>query len=424
MGKTEIVIVLLLTAFAAEGKLRRYDDYKVFKVTPKTNNDVHRLQMIDRKMDVWLPSNAIGKHAHVMANQSEEATLRSLFHDDRIEEHISNVQLQIDREIEEMLSSGPFLAGMDAKEFQTDKYHTYDEISAWMDALVSEYPSLASTGSAGKTYENNDIKFIKLGAKNSQGKTKPAFWIDGCIHAREWAACSTVVWVINELVTGYATNPTYKTYLDTIDFYLLPIFNVDGYKYTHTSERLWRKTRTPQGDGCYGVDPNRNWDYEWDVAGASDSPCSEIYAGPSAFSEPCVKNVANFLKSNTNIKAYMNLHTYSCDWFYPYAYAPDTYPPNHQQQVQISDAAVQSIESTHNEQYTDGSAADILYAASGSSFDWTQDKAGILLSFGAELRPHRNSFYGFQLPASQIVPTAQETWAGLQSIVEAVMKLA
>lgn len=43
------------------------------------------------------------------------------------------------------------------------------------------------------------------------------------------------------------------------DFYILPIFNPDGYEYTHTENRMWRKTRSP-GKRCVGADPNRNWD--------------------------------------------------------------------------------------------------------------------------------------------------------------------
>jgi len=51
------------------------------------------------------------------------------------------------------------------------------------------------------------------------------------------------------------------------DFYFLPVFNVDGYKYTFggRSQRFWRKTRTRYGWYCRGADPNRNWDSHWDV---------------------------------------------------------------------------------------------------------------------------------------------------------------
>lgn len=53
--------------------------------------------------------------------------------------------------------------------------------------------------------------------------------------------------------------------------------------------------------------------------------------------------------------------------------------------------------------------------ASGGTIDWTYNQ-GIKYSYTFELRD--TGRYGFLLPASQIIPTAQETWLGLQTIME------
>ena len=47
--------------------------------------------------------------------------------------------------------------------------------------------------------------------------------------------------------------------LDNLDVYIVPIVNVDGYIYTWTNNRLWRKNRRDNGGGVFGVDINRNW---------------------------------------------------------------------------------------------------------------------------------------------------------------------
>ena len=40
----------------------------------------------------------------------------------------------------------------------------------------------------------------------------------------------------------------------------VPILNPDGYEYSWTDDRMWRKTRMPNpGSPCVGTDPNRNW---------------------------------------------------------------------------------------------------------------------------------------------------------------------
>jgi murein tripeptide amidase MpaA len=44
----------------------------------------------------------------------------------------------------------------------------------------------------------------------------------------------------------------------------VPVVNPDGYEYTHTEDRLWRKSRSRHnGDRCIGVDLNRNFDFHW-----------------------------------------------------------------------------------------------------------------------------------------------------------------
>jgi hypothetical protein len=47
---------------------------------------------------------------------------------------------------------------------------------------------------------------------------------------------------------------------------------------------------------CFGVDPNRNWDFQWNEGTSSSSyECSDFYAGPKAFSEPETKALSKLL---------------------------------------------------------------------------------------------------------------------------------
>lgn len=86
--------------------------------------------------------------------------------------------------------------------------------------------------------------FDQIGNGVSEG-SKPVYWLDAGIHAREWIAPATALYLIHTLVTNYGTDEEVTRMLDTYDFYILPVFNPDGYDYTWTRNRLWRKNRAP-----------------------------------------------------------------------------------------------------------------------------------------------------------------------------------
>jgi murein tripeptide amidase MpaA len=53
--------------------------------------------------------------------------------------------------------------------------------------------------------------------------------------------------------------PQNKDILENVDWYFVPVLNPDGYEYTHTEDRLWRKSRSlSNGADCVGVDLNRS----------------------------------------------------------------------------------------------------------------------------------------------------------------------
>jgi len=229
---------------------------------------------------------------------------------------------------------------------------------------------------------------------------------------------ATIIYIINELTTKQSQ---YATYLNSIDIYLMPVFNVDGYVYTWTNDRMWRKTRSGPRQGCYGADPNRNWNFKWGVAGSSNNPCSETYDGPSPFSEIEPKKVADFLTANKAImKAYFNLHSYSEDWMYPFGWAAHTYPADVDKLRAISQQAVTAIKAVNGETFKYGSITDIVYPASGSTIDFTNAVLGIDYSFAQEQRPNENDSNGFVLPPTQIIAGASESWAGIRVVLDRV----
>ena len=73
-----------------------------------------------------------------------------------------------------------------AADFAYDKYHTIDDIHAWIDQMVQTYPTLASTFTVGQSYEKRDMKGLKISSNKVARKLdgtpvnkKKAVWWDG-----------------------------------------------------------------------------------------------------------------------------------------------------------------------------------------------------------------------------------------------------
>lgn len=146
-----------------------------------------------------------------------------------------------------------------ADDFAYDKYHPIDEIHAWIDQMVQTYPNLATTFTVGQSYQNRTMKGLKISSNKQAVKrdgtpvnAKKAVWWDGGkyysstilfhlfpigIHAREWISPATNIYITHSLLSNYSKDPTITHLVDQFDYYVLPVFNVDGYAYTWTNGR-------------------------------------------------------------------------------------------------------------------------------------------------------------------------------------------
>lgn len=210
------------------------------------------------------------------------------------------------------------------------------------------------------------------------------------------------------------------TKLDDYDFWFLPVVNPDGYEYTQTRNRLWRKTRS-RNSYCSGVDPNRNYPVHWREVGASIYQCDETYAGPSPLSEPETKVLANILLENQKrIVMYFTLHSYSQLLLVPYGHAK-IYPENYENLKTVAMAGMKGIYSLRRTLYRFGPSATVLYPASGGSDDFAYTNGNIKFAYTIEL-PDTGE-HGFLAPPREIIPVGQETTIGLAAMIDAMKNL-
>lgn len=94
--------------------------------------------------------------------------------------------------------------------------------------MEKDYPNLVSVETIGTTYEGRQIKGVTISSGGSGQKN--AVLIEGGIHAREWIAPSTILYLVNQLVENSTNSALYSN----LDWLIVPVSNPDGYAYTQT----------------------------------------------------------------------------------------------------------------------------------------------------------------------------------------------
>lgn len=114
-----------------------------------------------------------------------------------------------------------------------------------------------------------------------------------------------------------------KKFLQHVAVVLVPMANPDGYEFSHTTDRMWRKNRRETPDSaCRGVDLNRNWAKAWGSSGSSGDPCSDTYRGVEAFSEPETQALRDLaLAWMERISLYLSFHSYGNFVLHPWSYS-------------------------------------------------------------------------------------------------------
>ncbi|XP_030179626.1 LOW QUALITY PROTEIN: carboxypeptidase O [Lynx canadensis] len=304
--------------------------------------------------------------------------------------------------------------GLDAYSYQ--RYHPMEEIYQWMIQISEKYAEVVTQHFLGMTYETRPMYYLKISQPSNN--PKKIIWMDCGIHAREWIAPAFCQWFVKEILQNYKDDSRIKKLLRNLDFYVLPILNIDGYIYTWTTDRLWRKSRSSHNNGtCFGTDLNRNFNVSWCSIGASRN-CQDItFCGTGPVSEPETKAVSSLIESKKdNIVCFLTMHSFGQLILTPYGYTKNK-SSNHEELIQVGQKAANALKEKHGTNYRVGSSADILYATSGSSRDWARD-IGIPFSYTFELRD--NGTYGFVLPEGQIQATCEESMAAILSVLDDV----
>lgn len=173
-------------------------------------------------------------------------------------------------------------------------YRTVEETYAAAVALAAARPDLATWIDIGDSWQRvqtpaagYDLYALVLTNAAVPGP-KPPLLVSAAIHAREYTTAELLTRFAEWIVGAHGADPEATWLLDHHALHLVLHANPDGRKVAEGGA-LRRKNvnNTLCGSGNYGIDLNRNFDFQWgEWNGSSPDPCNDTYRGVSAASEP------------------------------------------------------------------------------------------------------------------------------------------
>ena len=285
-------------------------------------------------------------------------------------------------------------------------FRSYDDpvrgVRRFIDSIAQNNPRVW-VDTIGRSFEGRPMLAVKIGPKGDS-PSRPNVLFMATYHAREWAATEMALRLITYLASPPPGSPRVDSLLQSRDIWIVPVANPDGYEYTFTTDRLWRKTRSPQPGGAFGVDMNRNHRHSWglDNSGSSPDPGSEIYRGPSPASEIEVRNLEAFHASHPPVVA-VSYHTYAGLLLFPpgaiYGERPADLPVYQTLAgTNLRSAVVDRLPGSARTFYSPSSAW-MLYTTNGEYNDWAAAQFGTI-GFTPELTSGYGfgGYYGFEFP--------------------------
>ncbi|KAH6913460.1 putative carboxypeptidase [Coprinopsis sp. MPI-PUGE-AT-0042] len=382
-----------------------YDGIKVLRIP--TGNSTTQLDSLIESLDlsVWTHSTQANSHIDVQVPKDVYKTFTASVNKILKAEGVTypveimheDLGASIREEAKSIVSSAGFSAqaGL-ANNAWFNAYHPIADHMTWLSDLVTTFPDNAKIVSSGTSVQGRDIKGVNIFGSSGSG-TKPAIIWHGTVHAREWISAMTVEYLAYNLLNNYANSTEVKNLVDKYDFYIFPIVNPDGFAYSQTSTRLWRKNRH-----CIGRDINRNWN-------PSTNPCDETYKGAAPVDAPETKGLAAFIEaraqSSVGAKMYVDWHSYSQLFRFP-CVAPDD--------AELSQPCIGLCDCSTGlstvPRYTTGPSCTTIYATTGSSDDAKSSTLSV-----AELRD--TGANGSSSLPTRSAPTGAETWAGVKYLL-------
>ena len=279
-------------------------------------------------------------------------------------------------------------------------YRTYDDVQSELKGLVDANPGLVRKVVFGTSYQGREISGVEISKDVDAKDGRPVFFLMALHHAREWPSMEAAMEFAHLLVQQQG-DQRIADLLAKERVVILPLVNPDGFISSRNAFDLadqlgqqpdltlvegallpfggqfaYRRKNCdpeilPSSTPCelaWGVDPNRNYGYNWGGSGSSADVTSQSYHGPAPRSEPEVQAVWNYVRTH-EVTTLITLHNVAALVLRPPGTSGAGLAPDEAKLKAIGDAMGTAAGYTSQFGYelydTSGTTEDDSYAATG-----------------------------------------------------------
>lgn len=324
------IILCQVAAFGIsnEGGFSVKAEDKIYSLVRITNENVEKIKSLNIDKLIFRRSHyRTGGYAEIILEQSEIDILReNNINFDILVEDVSKFYVERNKDISaeylNMLTDSLQHMGFGSM----GGFYTFNEAVTAMDSMKFFFPDLISEkDSIGASHRDNPIWMVKISDNPDINEDEPELLYTAIHHANEPQGLMSLIYFMWYLLENYGVDNEVTYLVDNREMYFIPVLNPDGYMYNQSTNPsgggMWRKNRRDNGDGTFGVDLNRNYEYMWgfDNLGSSPFTGDDLYRGPEPFSEPETQTMRDFILDN-DIKLNLNFHTFGNIVVLPFGY--------------------------------------------------------------------------------------------------------
>ncbi|MEA2481439.1 MAG: hypothetical protein QOJ07_3361, partial [Thermoleophilaceae bacterium] len=317
-------------------------------------------------------------------------------------------------------------------------YRHYPDIQADLKKIVADHPAIARPVTLPvKSFQGRPIEGIEVSsdvAATDDGK--PTFFLMGTHHAREWPSAEIPTEMGIYLTQNYGSDKRVTALLDKVRVVIVPVINPDGYIASREATdpadtsgdpggapSLVESVAPPGGSLAYrrkncdgespdpatpcelqhGVDPNRNYGFNWGGPGAGTDPNTQDYRGTGQWSEPETQAVHAFSQTRP-VTTLITMHNFASLVLRPPGVHDQGMAPDEDELKKLGDLMAKDTGYTSQFSYE-------LYDTSGTTEDWNYGAAGTF-GYTIEMGPASDKGGNFHVSYDRAVVNQ---WTGSES---------